>query len=142
MDSVGSLHFDAGHKRGCEAAVHAVRTVFKCDDSETGLITDAANTFNSANGNVFLCNMRIIYSSLSPDAYNCYLSLARLFVIGTEIKSSQRKTHGDPAAIAIYAVSIIPMILMLLETISNISKKKTKLVTYADDLLATPGRIS
>ena len=82
--------------------------------------------------------MQIILTFL----YNSYLPLARLFVIGTEIKSSQRKTHGDPAAIAIYAVSIIPMILMLLETISNIPKKKTKSVIYADDLLATAGRIS
>lgn len=42
----------------------------------------------------------------------------------------------------IYAISISPMILMLVEMISNIPNKKIKSVTYADDLSVAVGYIS
>lgn len=57
-----------------------------------------------------------------------------------KMKSSVGKSQGDPAALAIYAISIIPMILMLLEIIVNIQNNKTKLVAY--DLSAVAGCIS
>ena len=111
ISSVGSLQVCAGHEGGCEAAVHAMRTVFQQEDSEAVLLVDAANAFNSVNRNAFLHNIRIICPSLSTFVYNCYSSPTRLFVIGgTEISSSEGTTQGDPAANAIYAVAIIPMI--------------------------------
>ena len=86
ISSVGSLQVCAGHEGGCEAAVHAMRTVFQQEDSEAVLLVDAANAFNSVNKNAFLHNIRIICPSLSTFVYNCYSSPTRLFVIGgTEI---------------------------------------------------------
>ena len=71
-----------------------------------------------------------------------FLIPTRLFVIGsTEISSSEGTTQGDPAAMAIYAVAIIPMILMLVDTVSNVPNNKMASVAYADELSAA-GRIS
>ena len=43
-----------------EVAVHAMRTVLKCQYSEAGQINYAANSFNSVDRNVFLRNIKII----------------------------------------------------------------------------------
>ena len=47
---------------------------------------------------------------------SCYTSPSRLFIIGgTEIKCSEGKTQGDPVAMPIYVLSVIPLMLMVLE---------------------------
>ena len=62
---------------------------------------------------------------------------AYLFVTeGTKGKCSEETSQGNPANKTMYTISIIPRILMLVETISNIPNKKTKLVAYAGDLSA------
>ena len=43
-------------------------------------------------------------------------------------------TQGDPAALAIKIITIIPMILILIEIISNIPNNKKKLTAHADDI--------
>ena len=70
---------------------------------------------------------------------NCYCIPSRLFIIrDCELKSSESTTQGDPIAMAVYAIAIIPMILMLIETIG--SKKDNKTAAYADDI-STVGKV-
>ena len=47
---------------------------------------------------------------------DCYSLPSRLFIIGgSEHKSCVGTTQGEPAAVAIYAVAIIPLLLMLVD---------------------------
>ena len=46
--AVGSLQLCAGQDAGCEAAVHAMSSIFSEDNTEAMLL-DASNTFNSLN---------------------------------------------------------------------------------------------
>ena len=92
------------------------------EDSKAVLIIDGVNAHSSVNRKVFLHNIRIICPSLSHYVYDCYSSPARSFIIGsTEIKCRSYD---------IIRKSIIPMILMLVETFSNIPNNRTKLVAY------------
>ena len=47
--AAGPLQTCAGHQAGCEAAVHAMKEVFTCDDTEAILLVDASNAFNTIN---------------------------------------------------------------------------------------------
>ena len=57
-----------------------------------------------------------------------------------EIRSIEGKTQGDPTAMAIYAIAIIPLILMIVD-ISQQDDSATKTVTYEDDFTAA-GKIT
>ena len=50
----------AGHEAGCEAAIHAIHTIFEDEKREAVLLVGAANAFNSVNRQVFLHNICII----------------------------------------------------------------------------------
>ena len=65
---------------------------------------------------------------------NCYSLPSRLFIIGgSELKSCEGTTQGDPAPMAIYAITIIPLLLMLVDQPEQLPGKKTKSVAYADN---------
>ena len=65
---------------------------------------------------------------------NCYTQTPWLFITrGTEIPSSERTTQGDPAAMSIYAIALIPLVLMIMEIMSTSPDNISKMVAYADD---------
>ena len=54
--------------------------------------------------------------SISIYVENRYTLPSRLFIIrGTEIQSSEGAARGGPVAMPIYALSVIPLMLMVLE---------------------------
>ena len=62
---------------------------------------------------------------------------SQLFIIGgTEIPSSEGTTQGDPAAMSIYAIAIMPIVLMIVEIISASFDNTTKMVAYAGGFTA------
>ena len=132
--SVGFLQVCAGHKTKCESLIHAMREVYEEQSAEAVLLVDASNAFSSVNGNVFLHNVEIICPSIVRYVKNCY-SLSSHFIIigGGEIQSIKRTTQGDPAAMAIYTIAFVPMILMLVE-ISLQGNYNTFTAAYTDDL--------
>jgi hypothetical protein len=137
ISSVGSLQVCAGHNAGSEALVHAMESIFHEENTEVVLLVDATNAFNSVNRNVFLHNIKIICPSISTFVQNCYAKPSRLFVIGgVEIKSSEGTTQGDPIAMAVYAIAIIPLILMIVEIMKERQNNTSKMAAYADDLAA------
>ena len=134
VSSVGSLQTCAGHEAGCESVIHAIREKFEEDETEAVLLVDASNAFNSVNRKVFLNNVGIICPSLATFVRNCYSNNLRIFIVGgVEISSREGTTQADPAAMAIYAIAIIPLILMLVEATL---KTSTVSAGYADDLTA------
>ena len=75
-----------------------------------------------------------VHQLLARYVKKCYLVYSQLFIIGGgEIQSMERTTQGDPAAMVIYVIAIIPLILMLVE-IRMLDNNHTKTAAYADDL--------
>ena len=107
--------------------IHAIEKIFKEESTEAVLLVDA---------DVFLHNISILCPVISTFVTKCYATPARLFVIGgSEIKSNEGNTHGDPAAMAIYALGITPLIMMMAELVST-QCDNIKMVAVADDFSA------
>ena len=119
QDSVGSLQVCAGQAGGCEAAVHAMRTLYEEEDTDAVLLIDAANAFNSINRKAMLKNIERICPISYIYAYNCYAPHARLFVVGgKEIRSMEGTSQGDPPSMAFYAIGLLPLIWCLSTVLS------------------------
>ena len=108
----GNLQECAGIEGGCEAAIHAMRDILQEDENEAALLIDASNAFNSANRGATLHNISILCPSFFPFLVNTYRIPLRLFVPAwkKEIASTEGTTQGDPAAMPMYALSVIPLI--------------------------------
>ena len=105
------LQVCAGLQGGCEAAVHAMREVFSCDDTEAILLVNAANAFNNLNRKAALHNLQFICPALATILINTYQLPTRMFVTGgSEISSSEGTTQGDPLGMAMYALAVVPLI--------------------------------
>ena len=114
IDASGSLQVCAGHKSGSEAAIHAMRELFEHDNSDTVLLIDASNAFNSLNRAAALHNIRVLCTSIATYAINTDREPARLFIVGgQELRSSEGTTQGDPLAMSLYAISLQPLITRL-----------------------------
>ena len=128
QDAVGSIQLCAGQEAGCEAAVHAMESIFAEEDTEAMILVDATNAFNSLNWQVTLMNCEAICPAMSPILINTYRSNSCLFIDGQCILSKEGTTQGDPLAMAMYAIGTQPLIRKL-DGISN-------QVWYADDSAA------
>ena len=121
---------------GCEAIIHAVRSIFEADECDAVILVDASYAFNALNRKAMLHNIGIICPVLRVFAVNCYSVSARLFVIGgKEIRSKEGTTQGDPIAMALYAISTKPLLDCVISQMINYSSVKN--VAYADDLNGT-----
>ena len=72
ISSVGSLQVCVGHEGGCEAAIHAMHSIFEEEDTEAVMLIDAGNAFNSINREAFLHNIFIICPVIATFVRNCY----------------------------------------------------------------------
>ena len=131
QESAGYTQLCPGHEGGCEVGVHAMMYIFGDDATEGVLQVDAENAFNWLNRAVMIHNVKILCPEISNYVYNSYCQPARLFVTGgKEIQSMEGTTQGDPIAMPIYGISIIP----LLNSLKEISDEDMKQQAYADDL--------
>ena len=113
-EASGSLQLCAGQKSGSEAAIHAMHRIFEADDTDAVLLIDASNAFNALNRAAALHNIRVLCPVIAVYAINTYRHSARLFITGgKEIVSAEGTTQGDPLAMALYALSIQPLITSL-----------------------------
>ena len=128
IEASGSLQLCAGQKSGSEAAVHAMHTLFEADSTDAVLLIDASNAFNSLNRAAALHNIRVLCPMIAVYAINTYRQTARLFIVGgKELVSAEGTIQGDPLAMALYALSIQPLITCLQ------SKSSSKQCWFADD---------
>ena len=134
QDAAGSLQLCAGQRSGTEAAVHAMNTVFKDEDCEAVLLVDASNAFNALNRQVALRNIRALCPSIATAVINTYRNDAELFVDGSTLLSQEGTTQGDPLAMPMYVLALLPLI-------EKINPDSSVVQTwYADDASAA-GRI-
>ena len=136
ISSTGLVQVCAGQEAGSGAAIHPMEKIFKEESTESVLLVDATNAFNSINRKVFLHNIPILCPAMSTFVTNCYTAPAQLFVIGgTEIRSNEGTTQGDPVAMAIYAIGITPLITMMIELVTT-RCDDIKMVAFADGFSA------
>ena len=115
-----------GQKSGIEHAIHALRQRFLEDRTEGIILIDARNAFNSLNRDLALKNIRKLCPSIFTAIRNSYKTASDLFIDKRVIKSQEGTTQGDPIAMAMYGVAILPLIDMLED--QNLTHK-----WYADD---------
>ena len=128
-DAAGPLQVCAGQDGGCEAAVHAMHSIFQDVDIEGCLLVDASNAFNSLNRKAALHNVSILCPPLSSILINIYRAPVRMIVAGSgEISSTEGNTQGDPLAMAMYALAVVPLIHKLRNNSPDV-----KQVWFADD---------
>ena len=124
-EAYGSLQVCAG----CEAAVHAVRQLYRDPGSQAVLLVDASNAFNSVNRQAALHNFLRLCPPLARILINTYQSPVRLIIPGSGgLVSTEGTTQGDPLAIAMYALAVLPLIHRLRSAHPAVSQ-----VWYADD---------
>ena len=123
-------HLATGQDGGCEAAVHAMRSIFQTPDTKAVLLADANNAFNSLNRQAALHNISIICPSLATILTNTYRTAVRMYVTGHGgIASTEGTTQGDPLAMAMYALPIKSLIDKLRAGCPDVHQ-----AWYADDL--------
>ena len=134
LDAAGSLQLCAGQDSGIEAAIHAMREVFNDSTTEAVLLANVTNTFNSLHREAALRNVQHLCPSLAPVVINAYQQLANLHVGGETISSEEGMTQGDPIAMVMYAVAIIPLL-------RSVATERATQAWYADDG-GTSGKLS
>ena len=110
LEAAGPLQLCAGQDAGCEAAIHAMHSLFAEENTEAVLLVDASNAFNSLNHQVALRNISILCPSLAGILINTYRAKVPLFIDGKHLFSSEGTTQGNPLAMAMYAISVVPLI--------------------------------
>ena len=111
INASGAMQVCAGQKSGGEAAIRAMGNIFEADETDAALLVDASNAFNSLNRAAALNNIRVLCLLIAAYVTNTYRVPARLFVVGgSELKSAEGTTQGDPLAMSMYKISLQPLI--------------------------------
>ena len=137
-----TLYLELAHYKSVQVMKQVVKRQFtQCMQylrmrKQAVLLVDAANAFNCVNRQVFLHNICIICPPIATYVRNCYTLPSRLFIIGGSEIPSEGTTQGDPTAMSIYALAIIPLVLMIMEIMSTSPDNISKMVAYADDFTA------
>ena len=109
--AAGSLQVSASQEGGSEAAIHAMHTIFANEETHCVLLVDASNAFNALNRRAALHNIQIMCPTIATALINTYREAISLFVIGGDtVFSVEGTTQGDPLAMSMYALAILPLI--------------------------------
>ena len=93
-----------------EAAVNAILHSCNVDDTETILLVDTSNAFNSLNWKTALLFVRSLCTSFASILVNSYREETQLFVDECTIYFQEGISHGDHLAMPMYAIAIFPLI--------------------------------
>jgi len=125
----GTNNLCGGLGSGIESGIHAMKDLWDDEETEIVILVDAANAFNALDRQAALWNSRILWPRASLFLFNTYRGYARIFVRGVKIPVLRREgtTQGDPLAMMMYAVGVLPLVLGLKNTECYIQS------WYADD---------
>ena len=87
-----------------------MREVFSNDDNQGVLLADASNAFNCLNRHATLINIHVLCPPLARILTNTYRLQSSLFIGEEVIYSKEGTTQGDPLAMPMYALGILPLI--------------------------------
>ena len=106
-----------------------MQDVYREEDADAILLADASNAVNRLNREACLRNIRHICPSIAPAVINTYRQPSRLFVDGECLLSCEGTTQGDPLAMPVYALGVLPLI-------KKVAVPGAKQGWYADDAAA------
>ena len=138
-ETCGADQLCAGLEAGIEGGIHAAREAWKEneDDEEWGfLLVDARNAFNEGNRIAFLWTIRHLWPSGARFVFNCYKHWSLLIMRGedgaiTILHSKEGVTQGDPLAMVVYGVGMLPLTHSLRRQTEELMQ-----LWYADDAAA------
>ena len=110
---VGNMQLYLGQKCGKQHAIHSLRRTFDGPEYEAILLIDAKNAFNVLNRRTALDNVKALCPSLHVVLQNFYSHLSHLYIGKSTILSQEGTTQGNPLAMAMYGITILPLILRL-----------------------------
>ena len=110
LKTAGVKQLCVGQQSGCEAAIHAMTTVFDTPSCQAILQVDATNAFNNLNRRAALINIHRSCPSLATILTNTYRQESSMFIGGEVIPSCEGTTQGDPLAMAMFALAVLPLI--------------------------------
>ena len=79
--AAGNLQVCVGHQAGGEAAIHAMKEIFKDREVEAAILVDATNAFNSINREAMLHNITVKCPEINRYVQNCYGKPSKLFIV-------------------------------------------------------------
>ena len=103
-----------------------MRKVFDSSDVEAVLQVDATNAFNRLNNQAALRNISVLCPSFARILINIYHEDSKLYIDGNYLLSQEGTTQGDPLAMPMYALGVVPLI----QKLANIDVSQ---MWYADD---------
>jgi len=126
----------AGLEAGIEGGIHAAKLLWQehAHAEEWGfLLVDAKNAFNEGSRILTLWTIRHEWPSGSRYVFNCYRHFAILVLrtgsnLFLTIQSREGVTQGDPLAMVMYGVGLLPLIRILKKAVSDVHQP-----WYADD---------
>ena len=113
-----------GQRCRIEHAIHSLRANF--DENEAVSLIDATNAFNLLSRKLALENMKIVCPALFNAVKNSYPPPSPIYVNGTTLWSEEGPRQGDPLAMCMCGVAILPLI-------QKISRVNVIQKWYADD---------
>jgi len=93
-----------------EAVIHVMLEIFFDSHTQGVLLVNASNSFNSLNRRTSLLNMFHLCPPLATTLTNTYRNAAALFIDNNTLWSREVTTQGDPLAIPMYTISLVPLI--------------------------------
>ena len=135
-EACGTDQLCAGLEAAIEGGIHSVNHLWKVHQMEEDwgfLLIDAANAFNEANRTGMLWTVRHKWPSGARFTFNCYRHWAVLMIRGNTgvaafVFSKEGATQGDPLAMVVYGLGILPLIRQLKTEFPSVSQQ-----WYADD---------
>ena len=100
----------AGHRSGCEAAVHGLREHFESPETEAVILLDAENAFNSINRKLAVHNIKYTCPEIAQFVTNTYRAPSKLRAGTTTIMSEEGWTQGDVGAMVYYSMGLMPLL--------------------------------
>ena len=95
--------------------------IFANKQTDTVILVDAKNTFNSLNRNVALHNIKITCPPFNTIIINIYRRSSKLIVFeAKDILSEEGKTQGDNLVMSFYALSLAPLLRRLRITTTSV----------------------
>ena len=106
-----------------------MRQLYSSASVDAVILVDASNAFNSLNRAAALHNIQYLSPSFSTILINIYRMDINLYIDRHTLHSEEGTTQGDPLAMPMYALGVIPLI-------SALSMENVQQVWYADDATA------
>jgi len=90
--------------------------MFSSPEVDAVILVDATNAFNSLNRQAALCNIQHLCPPFSTILINTYHEDVNLYIGGSVLHSEEGTTQGDPLAMPMYALGVIPLICLVILT--------------------------